>query len=500
MKLTRFVLPFALIPGAALADLTPQDVWDNMSAAYAAGGMTLEGNPENTGSTLAITDAVIRVTYPIVGGSATMTLPAMTLTDLGDGTVSIETPATYVMEMAAEIPGEDGLVTANIAIAQTGATSVASGDPGDVTYTSSAETMDLLINDLTVPGEEVSFEMEIDSEGYVSTTRVTEGDNLTVVSDITNNDAKTRFIVDAGFMKQESTNSSGVLQTRSTIVLPPDMNILDLTPALMAGLSFTGTSESGPSNGTTLTYIDGELSGEQSQNAGDAAASFSIDANGIGGGILAEWFEFTVMDQTVMPFPISGSGGNVTADFQIPLVASDTPQDFKYAFGIKELAIDEGLWGMFDPGNALDRSPADLTLDLSGSLNWGLNVLNIQELMALETADTSPITINSLSINDLGLAALGATAKAVGAFTFDNADMETIPGMPRPEGTATVSATGINAAIDQLIAAGLIPEEEAMMPRMMMGMFARVVGDDALETVVEVNPEGHVIVNGQRMR
>jgi len=54
--------------------------------------------------------------------------------------------------------------------------------------------------------------------------------------------------------------------------------------------------------------------------------------------------------------------------------------------------------------------------------------------------------------------------------------------------------------IDNLVALGVLPEDQASMARLGMGMFARSVGDDQLETTVEVNPEGHVIVNGQRMR
>jgi hypothetical protein len=38
------------------------------------------------------------------------------------------------------------------------------------------------------------------------------------------------------------------------------------------------------------------------------------------------------------------------------------------------------------------------------------------------------------------------------------------------------------------------------MGRLMMGMFARTTGDDQLRTTVEVNDQGHLIVNGQRMQ
>jgi len=38
------------------------------------------------------------------------------------------------------------------------------------------------------------------------------------------------------------------------------------------------------------------------------------------------------------------------------------------------------------------------------------------------------------------------------------------------------------------------------MGRMMMGMFARSTGDDQLQSVIEVNEQGHVLANGQRLQ
>jgi hypothetical protein len=71
--------------------------------------------------------------------------------------------------------------------------------------------------------------------------------------------------------------------------------------------------------------------------------------------------------------------------------------------------------------------------------------------------------------------------------------------MPRPDGTVTIDVAGANALIDNLITMGLIPAEQAMMPRMMLGMFAKPVGEDAVQSVIEVK-DGQVMANGQRIR
>ena len=98
------------------------------------------------------------------------------------------------------------------------------------------------------------------------------------------------------------------------------------------------------------------------------------------------------------------------------------------------------------------------------------------------------------------LSVAGAEVTGLGGFTFDNSDLETFDGMPRPTGDVTVNIKGANALIDKLVQMGLLPEDQAMMGRMMMGMFARTTGDDELTSKIEINKEGHVIANGQRIQ
>ena len=59
---------------------------------------------------------------------------------------------------------------------------------------------------------------------------------------------------------------------------------------------------------------------------------------------------------------------------------------------------------------------------------------------------------------------------------------------------------GANALIEKLIGMGLLSEDDAMGARMMMGMFAVPAGDDTLTSKIEVNDEGHVLANGQRLK
>jgi Uncharacterized protein conserved in bacteria (DUF2125) len=72
--------------------------------------------------------------------------------------------------------------------------------------------------------------------------------------------------------------------------------------------------------------------------------------------------------------------------------------------------------------------------------------------------------------------------------------------MPRPEGVIDISINGANALMDNLVAMGLIPEDQVMMARMMIGMFATPVGEDMLTSKIEFTPEGGILANGQQIQ
>jgi len=55
--------------------------------------------------------------------------------------------------------------------------------------------------------------------------------------------------------------------------------------------------------------------------------------------------------------------------------------------------------------------------------------------------------------------------------------------------------------MDKLVQMGLLPQEQAMGARMMMGLFARPgEGPDSLTSTLEINAEGHILANGQRIQ
>lgn len=76
----------------------------------------------------------------------------------------------------------------------------------------------------------------------------------------------------------------------------------------------------------------------------------------------------------------------------------------------------------------------------------------------------------------------------------------TFPGFPRPEGKLDIAVNGANGLIDKLVQMGFLQQDQVMGARMMMGVFSTPVGDDMLTSTIEVNDQGHVIANGQRLQ
>ena len=65
----------------------------------------------------------------------------------------------------------------------------------------------------------------------------------------------------------------------------------------------------------------------------------------------------------------------------------------------------------------------------------------------------------------------------------------------------TFDISGANGLIDKLIAMGLLSQQDAMGARMMLGMFT-VPGSepDTQTSTIEVNEQGQILANGQRIK
>jgi len=185
----------------------------------------------------------------------------------------------------------------------------------------------------------------------------------------------------------------------------------------------------------------------------------------------------------------------------MPVTQNDQEQDFAFGFKMGDFTMSDMIWGIFDPAAQLPRDPATVAIDLTGKVNLLFDLLDTKQMTAVESGEIAPGELNAVTLNNITVSAVGAALTGSGDFTFDNSDLETFDGMPAPTGAIDLKLVGGNGLLDKLVAMGMLPEDQAMGARMMMGLFAVAgAGEDTLTSKIEVNDQGHVMANGQRLK
>lgn len=491
----------AFAGSTAFADVTPEDVWATYVSYYEATGATVNGSLESDGDAMVVRNNALTYVFPFGIATVRLELPEMRLTGQADGTVAVGYPDAFDISMSVDVPNE-GSGSGTFAVSQTGYSGVASGDPGNVTFTMSADSLRVDAKDLNIPDMDMDFVMQILSQGYDVTSTVVTGDLITVTSDMTLESADIAYVIstpDGAVVS--NTGQFGRTVSQSEMALPAGgSDVLNLSTALQAGAYLRGTSTSESNSSETITTVANQVLSEQSSRSGKTDSRVSVDAAGIDLFVDAVDSSFSALMPDAFPFPIEGAIAAAAVGYKFPLLPSEEPQDVGLRLGLTDLSLSDGLWDLFDPAGELPRDPASMNIDMTGSVISGIDLLNFATLESQFSQPVPPITAESVTITDLSVSAVGANAKASGAFTIDMTDMETFPGFPRPTGDAILQVSGANALLDRLTNMGLIGPDEAGMARLSMGDIARSTGDDSFETVVAVTEDGQVMVNGQRMR
>jgi hypothetical protein len=490
-----------LLAQSVAADVTGADVWATYSAYYEATGAQVFGTATADGDETVINDSALLYRFPMGIATLRVGLPDMRLVDQSDGTVTISYPEAFDVRFEFDVPSE-GAGSLTLGIAQENYQGSVAGDPGDMTFTQSADVLTVEAKDINVPEEDVDFSMLISGAGYNTTSHVVTGDLITTTTEMALGAADVAYVLNSNDGAIVSnTGQFGANETTFESAFPAGgSDVMNLSTALAAGAYLRGTTDAEGSSSETVTTVDGEVLSEQSQTTGRTTSRVSVDAAGVDLYAEGESVEFNMLIPEVFPFPISGSMGAAAGGYKFPLMPSEDPQDVALRLDFSDLVISDELWGLFDPSGELPRDPASINIDVEGTVISGIDALNFATFESQFEQAVPPISLETLTINEISVAAIGASALATGTFIVDNSDMTTFDGFPAPEGSAILNVEGANALIDRLIAFGVIGPDEAGMARLGMGLIAKSTGDDAFETRLDVNDEGHVIVNGQRMR
>ncbi|MEM1236008.1 MAG: DUF2125 domain-containing protein [Pseudomonadota bacterium] len=275
----------------------------------------------------------------------------------------------------------------------------------------------------------------------------------------------------------------------------------EMNPALLIANPDYGVLANFGTSGTgiTMDFRDAEGEGTMQISAGKGALDFALENGSLRYGGSSSNISFSGQFPGV-PLPISASVARSSYDIAMPLVAQEEESDFLLGLVVDGLEIDPFFWNLFDPAEILARDPATVSLKIAGMGRWLVDILDPIASAELDEEDI-PAEFSNLTISDLEVSVAGAQLTGAGDFTFDNSDLFTFDGFPAPSGALDLRLLGGNGLIDSLAQMGLLPQEQALGARMMMGLFMTPgEGEDEMTSKIEVQSSGEVFANGQRIR
>ncbi|PYF11890.1 uncharacterized protein DUF2125 [Rhodobacter viridis] len=482
---------------AALADVTPEQVWESWQKQYSAYGFTVTpGSVERDGDVLTISDLVLtNETTTEIGTDKTVSktvlnVPSILLEDLGDGTVQ--------GTVDGEIDGTNETTdatgkseTAKIKIDKTDASVVISGTPEEMSYLVDAPsvTANIEAQPATPGGKPALLGMTL--TGLTGTQSMSSVGGQGTKADLK---ATGMSLTMTGTDPEDATTINAKIDMKDLAIkgdtmMPEGADAAKLGDAIAKGMH----TNSDMSYGALTFTMDsdtkqGPVTVSGSAESGHAIIAFSRDAVRYA----ATGTKTKVDVQTAeFPMPMSASIDQGEIDFAMPLAATAEPQPFTGKVSLVGLSLSDQIWKMIDPTTKLGHGPATLIIDLTGKGKAMVDLFS----PAAAASPVPPVEIDSLDVNKLQLTAAGAELTGAGALTFDNS-----MGMPMPLGAVDLKLSGANKLMDGLVAMGVMPQDQVMFAKMMMGMYAVPTGDDLFTSKIEFKEGGHILANGQPIK
>ncbi len=230
-------------------------------------------------------------------------------------------------------------------------------------------------------------------------------------------------------------------------------------------------------------------------NAGEGEIEVSLKEGVLAYIIDAAGFDYGVeFDPSVLPIPpFNVSVSALTMDFRVPMRPSDAVQEANLDMAIRDLALSDALWSIFDPEETIPRDPATLEIDLGASLVIEKPLVESFDEDGVEDAadPTEVATVSDIDVTTIFLSAGGAEIAADGRLDVINDGP-----IPMPEGAIDISLKGLQGLANSLAALGLVDQQQVGMAMGMMMAFAKP-GDAADEFTSKIEfTDGSIIANG----
>ncbi|GAA6147276.1 hypothetical protein NBRC116586_03380 [Pseudooceanicola nitratireducens] len=495
------------IAGPVRADVTPAQVWDQWAGYLSSFGYTVEFEPVVDGDNLHFPVFEMTMYIPgdkatgVKGGTVTINMGELALVDLGDGTVSIELPGKMPIAVAGDGPGDDDF-TADLTLTAMGHRTIASGDPGDITYDFSAETLGVTLDQ--VSGKDGPSRMPgtvaITMEGASGVNRLASDNGVTRINQALKMD---RLAYDVAISDPSSGHSGKVmwqgeitgLTTSSRGVVPPEVNPLAIDRALANGYIVNTLIEFDAGNGV-VGYADEKSETRMATTSQGGTFGLGMSATGLEYSVLSRDVSIS-LSGTEVPFPLNTNAGALGLGIQLPVIAGALEQPFGASITVTDLDVPEAVWMMADPTNSLPHDPVTMEVALSGKTRLFTDIMNEAAMRRLDKTGGAPGELTALALEALRIRAAGAMIEASADLDIDNTKVSMFhPNMPAFGGTADVTLTGVTTLLNKLGQLGMIPMQHALIGAGMIQQLGRQ-GDEADEFSADIrlSPAGTLTIN-----
>jgi len=491
------------LSSTAMAEITADDVLSNYGAFIQASGMDLNFDAQRDGDVVTLANTEILLEFPLDLGRIRLGVGGVILTE-GAGAVGIsfEQPQAITFQGNFQEYSFGGVFK----VENEGYTARATGVAGDITYQVSADKIRGSLGDLVIPELQlIEMDMSYELRDVTLTSRITEGRLIEVSQQVSiaSMAYKQAYSVREDGIEAESNaqGTYGQMVSNASISLPSSgLDYLNISKALRNGMSlqFDGTVASSATS--QATYFGTQTVVEQTTNTGPTEQSVHLNGDGLGLDMVVQDFAMSMKFDEIFSDPFDAVIGKLELALQLPINGRLDPQDFRLLYSFRDITMSEDVWQLFDPGTDISRDAATLHFDISGSVISSLDLLDYDAVVAAVESAEVPFEFQQLTLNDLDVSAAGVALSGAGSFVFDNTDLETFFGFPRPEGSANFRLAGANGMVSRLVDMGLFNSDEAMGFRMGLAFVGNSTGEDIIESLVEITPEGHLMVNGQRMQ
>lgn len=482
----------------AQAEVTAEDVRADIFAMLSQPGVTYSvGADTRAGDTLVLKDITLDLASPDGETGGKVVVDWIRLREIEGGKVDV----TYDPEIVGLFHGTDAEsgkpVSWQMTIAHLGTTITVSGDKNERRYRSEEDSFDVTIDDMKIGDAPVPFLFTLTRRGNTS-------DSI-----IRPNDPGGHDIDSTTITKKIAWNGTFADTEGNKAAIRGGMDNVHMT--LHGRFVPFEEGENPFDKGMELAlYVEADSSNMDvtafSSENGDSTISFREGTSFFDFGLDKEAFRLAAATREIeigvtakdLPFPVSLTLGKYTLEARLPFTPDSAGSPYKFALGLEELALGPQVMDMLDPQKIMPRDPTTLRLAISGLMRWLVDPMDPKAIQDFE--GPTPVLVETLSLDELYLKAVGAMLRGSGLLSFDNS-MVAAGGPPMPEGKLSFEMEGIYGTIDRLRQMGVLTDDQAMGVLAMLGVFARPAGEgDKLVSEVEFTAGGGIVVNGQSLK